>query len=586
MMMDKYRYWDTAFEYARDVVSGKIVANNYRIKGCQRFLDDYESGRYDFEPRDAEFVIRIIEKTICHMQGEDKTAKPLRGTPFILMSFHVFIVYNILGFKIKGTKINRYHECLIFIPRKNVKTSFSAALAYALGLLNRMSGSKIYVVAAALKQTMETFDFLVYNIKNMGEWDEEGGHFHIINNNNEHSITGEMGGGLVEINALASNPDAQDSFNCNIAIADEIHAFKKPKQYTLFKEAMKAYRNKLMIGISTAGDDPNSFLAQKVKYCKRILDKEIEDEQYFAFICEADPKKGDGGKEYIDIMDPITHEMANPAYGQSVQPEDLMSDAMQAQNDPQLRKEFLAKSLNVFTSASEAYFDMTVVRASDDKYDWTLEELVKLPINWYGGADLSKMYDLTGTALHGEYKGVSIAITHGFMPRAAAAKKAEEDQIPFHWWEEQGWLTLCNGEVIEYEDPVRWFLYMKKMGFKIRWIGYDRRYSREFVLKMKKNGFRMFDQSQRYVEKTEAFREIEKKQIEGKFYYLHNRAYEYCIENVKATEDSDDFVRFEKIEKHHRIDLFDADVIACKQMLSDKGKNQEGAGWFDGKEEK
>lgn len=579
--MDKYKYWDVAFGYAEDVVSGKTVANKYRVKGCQRFLNDYKSGRYDFDPKNAEFVIGIIEKTICHMQGEDKTATPLRGAPFFLMPFHVFIVYNILGFKIKGTKINRFHECLIFIPRKNVKTSFSAALAYALGLLNRMSGSKIYVVAAALKQTMETFDFLVYNIKNMGEWDEEGGHFHIINNNNEHSITGELGGGLIEINALASNPDAQDSFNCNIAIADEIHAFKKAKQYTLFKDAMKAYRNKLMIGISTAGDDPNSFLAGKVRYCKRMLDGEIEDEQYFAFICEADPKISDNGKEYIDFLDPVTHEMANPAYGQSVQPEELMTEALQAQNDPQLRKDFFAKSLNVFTSASEAYFDMTIVRASDDKYNWTLKELAKLPINWYGGADLSKMYDLTGTALHGEYKDVSIAITHGFMPRAAAAQKAEEDHIPFFWWEEQGWLTMCNGDVIEYEDPVRWFLKMKSMGFKIRWVGYDRRYSREFVSKMKKAGFRMVDQSQRYVEKTEAFREIEKKQIEGKFYYVHNRAYEYCVENVKATEDSDDFVRFEKIEKHHRIDLFDADVIACKQMLSDKEKRQKGAGWFD-----
>ena len=420
-------------------------------------MDDYESGKYDFDPKDAEFVIGIIEKTICHMQGEDKTATPLRGRPFLLMDFHIFIIYNLLGFKEKGTKINRFHECLIFIPRKNVKTSFSAALAYALGLLNRMSGSKIYIVAAALKQAMETFDFLTYNIKHMGEWDEQGGHFHIIDNNNEHSITGELGGGLIEINALASNPDAQDSFNCNIAIADEIHAFKKAKQYTLFKEAMKAYRNKLMIGISTAGDDPNGFLAEKVKYCKRVLDKEIEDEQYFIFIAEADPTESESGKEYIDFMDPAVHEMANPAYGKSVQPDDLMSDAMQAQNDPQLRKDFFAKSLDVFTSATEAYFDMAAVRASDDKYNWTLQELAKLPIKWYGGADLSKMYDLTGTALHGEYQGVSIAITHGFMPRAAAAQKAEEDHIPFFWWEEQGWLTMCNGDVIEYEDPVRWF---------------------------------------------------------------------------------------------------------------------------------
>lgn len=579
--MDKFQNWEEAFGYAEDVVNGKIVANKYRILGCKRFLEDYESGRYDFDPTDAEFVIRIIERTVCHMQGEDKDGNPLRGTPFLLMSFHKFIVYNLLGFKIKGTKINRFHECLIFIPRKNVKTSFVGALAYALGLLYRKSGTKIYVVAAALKQTMETFQFLDYNITNMGERDTDGGHFHIIDNNNEHSITAEdIGGGMIEINALAMNPDVQDSFNCNIAIADEIHAFKKPKQYNLFKEAMKAYRNKLMIGISTAGDDPNGFLAQRVKYCKRVLDKEIEDEQYFIFICEADPTVGEDGKEFIDFTNPITHEKANPAYGQSVQPEELLNDSMQALNDPQQRKDFLAKSLNVFTSSMNTYFDMGIVRSSDEKYNWSLEELVKLPISWYGGADLSKMHDLTGTALHGRYKDVDITITHAFIPITVAHLKAEEDNIPIFWWKDQGWLTMCNSSTIAYEEPVKWFIEMKKMGFKIKWVGYDRRYSREFVLKMKQAGFKVRDQSQRYVEKTEAFREIENKYIQQKFYYLHNKAYEYCIENVKAIEDSDDFVRFEKIEPHKRIDLFDADVIATKQMLIDIEKAQKVGGWF------
>lgn len=566
--------------YAQDVVSGKIPANQYRIKGCERFLSDLKNPAYDFQPRDAEFCIGIIEKTLCHQQGERQDGMPLRGTPFYLLPFHKFIIYNLLGFKIAGTKINRFHEALIFIPRKNIKTSFAASLAYALGLLYRMSGSKIYVVAAALKQTLETFDFLKYNIENMGEDQGSGGPFRIIDNNNEHSISAELGGGLFDLTALAANPDAKDSFNCNVAIADEIHAFKKPKQYNLFKEAMKAYTNKLMIGISTAGDDPNSFLAQRVRYCKRVLDGEISDEQYFIFICEADPMPGENGKKFIDYTNPKTHEMANPAYGASIRPEEMQNDAFQAQNDPQQRKDFFAKSLNVFTSAMETYFDMAEVEAADSKYHWTLEELAKLPITWYGGADLSKLYDLTGTSLHGRYQDVDICITHGFIPVVQAHLKAEEDNIPFFWWEEMGWLTLCNHEVIEYEDVVKWFLSMKQMGFKIKWVGYDKRYAREFVLKMKKAGFKMRDQSQRYVEKTEAFREIEKQIKRGRFSYLGNMAYAYCIGNVKAIEDSDDFVRFEKIQPNQRIDLFDADVIATKQMLIDMEKSQKASDWL------
>lgn len=578
--MANFKNQKEVMDYAEGIVNGTIIANRYRIKACERFLHDLENPAYDFNPKDAEFVISIIESTICHMQGEKRDGSPLRGTPFFLMPFHKFIIYNILGFKLAGTNIYRFHEALIFIPRKNVKTSFAAAFSYALGLLFRKSGSKIYVVAAALAQTLETFNFLKYNIRNMGEEDAEGGHFHIIDNNNEHSISADsIGGGMVSLRALAANPDAQDSFNCNVAIADEVHAFKKPKQYNLFKEAMKAYTNKLMIGISTAGDDPNSFLAQRVTYCKKVLDGQIEDEQYFIFICEADPVKGEDGKEYIDYLNPVTHEMANPAYGNSIRPEDLENDAKQAQNDPQQRKDFFAKSLNVFTSSIETYFDMQEVIVSDQQYNWTMEELVKLPIQWYGGADLSKMYDLTGVSLHGCYKDVDISITHGFIPVVAAHEKADKDNIPFFWWEENDWLTLCNSDVINYDDVVQWFIKMKKLGFNPKWVGYDRRYAREFVLKMKRAGFRMRDQSQRYVEKTEAFREIEKKIKLQKYYYVHNRAFEYCIGNVKAIEDSDDFVRFEKVQQTLRIDLFDADVIATKQMLIDAEKRNNAKQW-------
>lgn len=580
--MAKYQNKKEVFDYVNGIISGEIIANNYRIKACQRFLKDIKNPIYDFEPSQAEFVIEIIESTICHQQGEKIDGTPLRGTPFVLMPFHKFIIYNLLGFKKKGTKINRFHEALIFIPRKNVKTSFAGALAYALGLLYRMSGTKIYVVAAALKQSMETFNFVKYNIKNMGEDDESGGHFHIIDNNNEHSIKAEISGGFMELQALAANPDAQDSFNCNIAIADEIHAFKSPKQYNLFKEAMKAYTNKLMIGISTAGDNPMGFLANRVVYAKKVLDEQVEDEQLFAFICEADPSKDpDTGKEYIDYTNPIIHEMANPAYGQSIRPDDIMNDAIQAQNDPQQRKDFFAKSLNVFTTKVDTYFDMQQVSESDESYNWTIEELAKLPITWYGGADLSKMYDLTGAAIHGRYKDVDICISHAFMPIVQAHIKAEKDGIPFFWWSDCGWLTLCNSDTIEYGEVVGWFIKMKKMGFKIKWVGYDRRYAREFALMMKKAGFKIRDQMQRYVEKTEAFREIEKKIIQKKYYYMHNKAHEYCIGNVKAVEDSDDFVRFEKILPTMRIDLFDADVIATKQMLIDIEKSEAAKKWLD-----
>ena len=45
-----------------------------------------------------------------------------------------------------------------------------------------------------------------------------------------HTIEREFKDGSMKIEALAANPDAQDSFNCNIAIADEVHAQKIGKR--------------------------------------------------------------------------------------------------------------------------------------------------------------------------------------------------------------------------------------------------------------------------------------------------------------------------------------------------------------------
>lgn len=585
------RYAPEVIEYVEAVIDGRIVAGEDRVLGCRRFVEFLGRDDFDVRTADADFVIGVIETTYHHRQGQSLDAEPMRGKPFLLEPWQKLCVYGMLVFFKKGTRERVTKEAMIFIARKNSKTLFASALGWALALLERESGAKVYVVGASLKQAMETFDSWTYNVRYLYPTDEalKKSGWHIAHNSFNHCVSNDnVGGGSVSLNALPSNPDKQDSFNCNIVIADEIHAYKSAKQYTILQEATAAYTNKLIIGITTAGDDGMGFCAQRIEYCRKVLRGTAKDDQYFIFLCCAD-KHDDGS---VDFTDPIQHQKANPNYGITIRPDDMMNDAMQAQNDPQLRKDFISKRLNVFVTAMTSYFNIDEFRRSNKRAGealgidptWPLEKkldyLARLKVEWYGGADLSKLHDLTAACLHGQYKGIDIVIPHCWFPIVAAAQKADEDNIPLFGWNEDGWLDMCNAPTNDHTAVVRWFETMRARGFRIAQVGHDRKFCREYFIGMKKAGFTVVDQPQYFYKKSEGFRHIEAQAKNDRLYYLGCEAYEYCVSNVRAIEKTDDMIQYEKIQPEHRIDVFDADVFATIRMLESMERSGRARSWF------
>ncbi len=155
--------------YARDVIKGKIEAGEEIVLACKRFLDDYNKSKtYIIKPEEPEAAIRIIESTLCYREGRDPiTGAAYNSRPFRLQPWQKFHVYNLLGIYARKSGAPKYRESFTMVPRKNGKTPFVAALAWAMALLRAKAGASVYVVAASLNQAMETFTFLAWNVRRL-----------------------------------------------------------------------------------------------------------------------------------------------------------------------------------------------------------------------------------------------------------------------------------------------------------------------------------------------------------------------------------------------------------------------------------
>lgn len=587
-------HFQLSIDYAKSVVDDPGRHELTRL-GCRRYLDDLESDKYDFKPALPEFCIELMTGLFSFSQGERMDGTPLRGVPFELMPWHLFCTYAICGFYWAGTDLRRFTEADIFAPRKTVKTTWAEALQTCLALWYRKSGSKAKTVAGSLKQGMEGFDWLVYNFTQLGlvEDGNPEGKLQLLNSSLGHSIKGEIWDGSISLETLAFKPELFDAFNANLVHLDELELYKDSRPYTRLKDGMKAYSNKLILCTFTAGDDGTGFAAQHHDYMAKILRGTITGpaaDKTFVFMSEAE-RDVDGS---VDYTNPAIHRMANPAYGITIRPDDMLAAALAAKENPSLRKEFFTRSLNLFVNSYKAWFNIDEFRRSDSRYNWTIPELARLVKAWFGGADLSKLHDLTAAALVGEIpaakaatadwsppEDVLVIIPHCWFPITAASEKANQDNIPLFGWQEDGWLDMPNEASMDPTEPVKQFKRWRDVdGLKIKKVGHDRKFARKYYTAMKAAGFSVVDQPQLYVQKSEGFRYIEHKAKIGCLYYLHAEPYEYCVSNVRAQEKVDDAVQYEKLSPTSRIDVFDASVFATVRLLIDADKMAASDRWF------
>ena len=113
---EKYPFVNTGYQYAIDIVEGKIIACKYVIGACQRFLREYakEDATYYFSPEKAERYLTAVQR-FEHVIGTWATKN------IVYSPWQCFIWASIMGFIVKETGFRRFRLVHCEIGRGNAK---------------------------------------------------------------------------------------------------------------------------------------------------------------------------------------------------------------------------------------------------------------------------------------------------------------------------------------------------------------------------------------------------------------------------------------------------------------------------------
>ena len=123
-------------QYCEDVITGKILACKNIILACKRYKEWFNKTDRFFDYNDVDKRIKLVSK-MKHFRGKSN------GKPFILLPYQQFIFAGIFGWKWKETGLRITRNVLIFMARKNGKSSLAAAICLTQLLLDNNNGQEI-----------------------------------------------------------------------------------------------------------------------------------------------------------------------------------------------------------------------------------------------------------------------------------------------------------------------------------------------------------------------------------------------------------------------------------------------------------
>ena len=536
-----------AFQYAADVVEGKIVSGKKRVQACQRFLNELELSYTDpqypweFDIAKGYRPIEFIERFLVPTKGAYNRTE--------LLPWQHFVEANMYGWVSRKTGYRRFREVLIIVGQGNGKSTMIAGnAAYGLTKDNER-GAEIYALSNSKEQARIVFSECGAQISGSP----------VLSKHVQVTQSGAYFKNS-KFEPLASDSRNLDGRNVHMGVFDEIHEFRDYKLINVIKGKIKKRKQPMIIYITTLGtviDGPlmdfyvlgGQILAGDAAISQRAADR------MFVYIDEID--------EDDDPSDPACWPKANPSLGKLLDIEDLKDEWERVKSIPAERSNFINKQLNVFTSVDElSFLDVKTIRKNCRTYD--MERL--LGARCYGGFDLGETEDFTSACLEFPLPDNDFfVLEHTWTTK----KKREIDQEKLDWdmLVDSGWLTICDGEYVDYNLVVQWFLEQREK-YRIETIGYDPAKAFMMIQAMVEKGFVLNDVRQGEITLTAPLDNLKERFLDGNIIHNNNPMYNWYLGNVKLTKRSANATYLPtKQSKYRKIDGFAAHLDAHTEYM-------------------
>ncbi|MCD4699782.1 MAG: hypothetical protein K8R91_04330 [Phycisphaerae bacterium] len=316
--------------------------------------------------------------------------------------------------------VRRFNTAFYFIPRKNGKSILASGVGIAEGVLTAEKGNQIVAFATKKDQAKIVWNGCEKMVKSNKDLNKNSTATYSTININPTSTT---------IKPLGQDSHTEDGLSVGLGIGDEIHAHPDRTMIEVIESSQGARLQPMMFYITTAGFDTASVGFQEYEYAKKVLDGIIEDDNYFAFVCELD--KDD------DPFDESVWHKANPNLGVSKSYDYMRKQSKQAQERSETRNNFLVKDLNKWVNASENFIKFEDWEAAKvDDVDLSKATAVLL------GVDLSRNDDFTALATTYILPNNRYYTTqHYYIPADNVRERESELRAPLTKWILEGYIT-------------------------------------------------------------------------------------------------------------------------------------------------